>query len=363
MRVVVLGGTGNFGARIVRALQTDSAIELIATGRRALAVPGAESVHSVAVDIAAEDFRARLAALAPDLVIHCIGPFQNQDYRVAKASLDIGAHYLDLADGREFVNGFSAAIHAQAQRSGSVAISGVSTLPALSAAVLDVLCADLAQVESIRCVIAPGQRAPRGAATLAAVFSYLGRPISLWRAGRWQMAWGWMDLKRARLPFGTRWSALCDVPDLALLPERYAPVQEVSFHAALEFRLQHLVLWAFAAACRLGLPLPIEKWAAVLDRMAAIFDPLAGEWGGMQVAVVGTNSMDQRVQRRWSLRAPALHGPEIPTMAAIILARRLASGEQFAPGAFACMGFVRLAEFEPLFAKWGIKAQTQELNV
>lgn len=34
MRVIVLGGTGNFGARIVRALRDDPAIDLLVAGRR-----------------------------------------------------------------------------------------------------------------------------------------------------------------------------------------------------------------------------------------------------------------------------------------------------------------------------------------
>src|SRR5689334_6914781 len=107
MRVVVLGGAGNFGARIVRALRTDPRLDLIAAGRRAQPVAGAEEVESAAVDITTSDFPARLAALRPGLVIHCVGPFQGQDYRVARAALQAGAHYLDLADGRGFVEQFA----------------------------------------------------------------------------------------------------------------------------------------------------------------------------------------------------------------------------------------------------------------
>ena len=34
MRIVVVGGAGNFGARIVRALRADPSIELLVAGRR-----------------------------------------------------------------------------------------------------------------------------------------------------------------------------------------------------------------------------------------------------------------------------------------------------------------------------------------
>jgi hypothetical protein len=80
--------------------------------------------------------------------------------------------------------------------------------------------------------IAPGQRAPRGKATLEAVFSYLGRPFLVWRKGQWRRAWGWMELRETRLDIGGRLAAACDVPDLELFPARYAGVQTVRFSAA-----------------------------------------------------------------------------------------------------------------------------------
>jgi saccharopine dehydrogenase-like NADP-dependent oxidoreductase len=357
MRVVVLGGAGNFGARIVRALHGERGFELVAAGRRAVAVPGAPDVPLAVVDIHHHDFAAQLKALAPDLVIHCVGPFQGQDYRVARAALAADAHYLDLADSREFVAGFSAALNATAVSHGRLAITGASTLPALSTAVIDELARDCASLHSIHTVIAPGQLAPRGAATLAAVFSYLGRPVMHWRNGHWERGWGWMDLKRFDLGFGTRWGALCDVPDLSLLPGRYAGVRTVTFHAALESRFQHLVLWMMAGLRRLGVPLPMQKWAGGLDRMAAAFDFLGGEWGGMQVQVNGFTTAGEPLRRTWTLQAPVMNGPEIPCMAAILLAHRLARGERLPAGAFPCMGLLALPEFASLFTRFGISTR------
>lgn len=60
----------------------------------------------------------------------------------------------------------------------------------------------------------------------------------------------------------------------------------------------------------------------------------------------------------WDLTAPMLHGPEIPTFAAIVLARRWAAGESLPPGAHACIGLVSLAEFQAEFARWNIDSQT-----
>lgn len=361
MRIVVLGGAGNFGARIVRALRADPNIELVVAGRRTAPV-AAEGVPAAIADIGSVDFAQRLKSLTPGLVIHCVGPFQGQDYRVAKAALAAGAHYLDLADGRGSISGFAAAVNTLAVGAGRVAISGASTLPALSAAVVEELRQGLSALDSIDIAIAPGQLAPRGKATLEAVFSYLGRPFAVWRDGQWRRSWGWMQLRPIRLDVGRRLSAACDVPDLELFPDRFAGVRTVQFQAALEFGVQHLALWVLAAIRRIGLPLPVSRWAVALNPLAGLFDPLAAEQGGMRVSVVGIRGSDgARIRRSWQLIAPARDGPEIPCMAAILIARRLARGEVFQSGASACMGWVSLAEFSQEFARWRISTRLEEM--
>jgi saccharopine dehydrogenase-like NADP-dependent oxidoreductase len=242
MRVIVIGGLGNFGSRICKRLAQEPRLEIIATGRRADSAWG--SVKTAMLNTDSPTFAADLKSLAPDLVIHCAGPFQGQNYRVALASMACKAHYVDIADGREFVVGFTTAVGAAARVAGRFAITGASTLPALSSAVVDFLRAPLAEIDSIDVVIAPGQHAPRGAATIAAVLGYAGRSFLCWRNGEWRKVYGWQDLKRQRFSFGSRLSAACDVPDLELFPERYAGVRTVTFRASLEVSLQHYGLWA-----------------------------------------------------------------------------------------------------------------------
>jgi hypothetical protein len=100
-----------------------------------------------------------------------------------------------------------------------------------------------------------------------------------------------------------------------------------------------------AALRRIGLPFPVARWAVSLNRLAGIFDAGAGEKGGMRVSVVGDRTGGGgRVRRTWQLTAPAMDGPEIPCMAANLLARRLARGEVFKSGAFPCIGFLTLSD-------------------
>src|SRR5712692_230954 len=353
MRVVVIGGYGNFGARVCRALAVSPAMEVVTAGRHPERGQGAFDglkLQHARLDHSARDFPAELKRLAPGLVIHCAGPFQSQDYRVALAALAAGAHYLDLADGRQFVARFSHHVHSAARAAQRIAISGASSLPALSSAVIDSLIA-----------IAPGQRAPRGEATIAAVLGYAGRPFK-WRSrGAWRDAWGWQELRRMRFyALGARWAAACDVPDLELFPKRYPGMRTVEFRASLEIGVQQFALWLAALLRRRGVPLPIERWAKPLGRIASWMNVFGGDLAGMLVSLAGRRPDGSRARIEWHLTADAQHGPEIPCMAAILLARKLAQGGVAQPGAFPCMGFLALPEFETEFARWRITTVVKE---
>jgi saccharopine dehydrogenase-like NADP-dependent oxidoreductase len=188
MKVMVLGGYGNFGARISRALAGDDRIQLLVAGRDghqaaalATALPG--RAQAVAVDMHGAGLAQALHNHGVGLLIHTAGPFQGQDYAVARACALAGVHYIDLADGRRFVCDFHRALHAAYVDTGRVAISGASTVPALSSAVVDSLCSGWQRLDTLDICIAPAQTAPRGVATLRAVLSYCGGPIQVWNGG------------------------------------------------------------------------------------------------------------------------------------------------------------------------------------
>lgn len=360
MRTLVLGGYGNFGARIVRALAGDSNIELLVGGRdlaraQALAASVAPPAKGVAIDLHADAFATRLRELGVELLIHTAGPFQQQDYRVALAAAEAGAHYIDLADGRRFVCDFAAQVDAAFQRVQRSAITGASTVPALSSAVIDHLSANWSRLDDIDICIAPAQTAPRGQATMEAVLGYCGEDIEVWCDGRWQARRGWAEPSRvhfARLK--PRRGALCDIPDLELFPARYAGVRRVMFRAALEVPLGQAVFAALAAFRSARLLPRLARFAAPLNRIAGWLDPLGSSLGGMVVRVRG-ESAGRTVARTWHIAADDDHGPEIPCMATILLARRLARGEALPIGARTATSLLALHEFHPEFARWNMQ--------
>jgi hypothetical protein len=365
MRIVVLGGYGNFGARICHALAARGDAEVIAAGRdpdgdRSAARLKA-TIGRARIDLAARNFAGALHDLSPAIVVHCAGPFQGQGYHVAQAAVAAGAHYIDLADGRDFVANFAERMHAPARAAGVLAVSGGSTLPALSSAVIDSVARRLVRINEIRTVIAPGQRGPRGAATLAGFASYAGKPFKWLSGGAWVDAYGWQELQRIRIDgLSARWAAACDVPDLALLPARFPGVETVEFRAALELGIQHFGLWCAAALRRRGVTVPLERWVLALSRLATALNWLGSDRGGMLVSIIGTREDGSRACVEWELTADSNHGPEIPCMAAILLAQKLARGEIATRGAFPCMGFLTLSDFEAEFKRWKIATVIRE---
>lgn len=360
MRTLVLGGYGNFGARICRALASDTGIELVVAGRdaaraQAFADTLGGNASAAGIDCESPDFAQALAALDVGLVIHTAGPFQAQSYAVAQAAAQAGAHYVDLADGRRFVCDFPAAVDDAFQRAGVTGVSGASTVPALSSAVVDHLTSGWRAVHTIDFCIAPAQSAPRGEATLAAVLSYCGAPIRIWRDGRWTHAPGWASpepVTFARLR--PRRGALCDIPDLELFPARYAVRDRVLFRAALEVGITQRAFAVLAALRRAGLLRRPERLAGLLARTGNVFDALGSQLGGMVVRVEGLDADGRPARRAWHIAADHDHGPEIPCMAAILFARRLAAGQALPTGAHTATGLLALSDFAGEFSRWGM---------
>jgi saccharopine dehydrogenase-like NADP-dependent oxidoreductase len=244
-RVLVLGGTGVFGTLLCRRLARVPAIGVIVAARDgeraarlAQSLPAAEAA---AVDLH-RDLPAALLRLRPALVIHCAGPFQEQEYAVARACVAERIAYLDLADGRRFVADITA-LDAEARGAGVAVVSGASSVPAISAAAVRALSADLATLERIAVAILPGNRAPRGAAVVAAILGQAGQRISVREQGRQKIRYGWHDLRRIAVPgLGRRWASVVDVPDLEVFPARWPGLRTSTFHAGLELSLLHLGL-------------------------------------------------------------------------------------------------------------------------
>lgn len=349
--ILVLGGCGFFGARICRALAANASIRLLVGGRdigkaRALAEQsGLPPDQAIAIDANAANLAQLLAAHRVDTVIHTAGPFQGQDYRVARAAIASGANYIDLADGREFVAGITQ-LDTAARERGVLVTSGASSLPALSSAVVDRYLGRFRQLTSIRHGIASGARAP-GLATMRGVFSYCGKPFGRLVDGRMQTTHGWLDLQRHRLsaPVGRRLFGSCDVPDLVLFPARYPGLRTVTFHAGFASAPGHLAVWMGAQLVRFGVLRSLVPLVEPLHAISKWMERYTSDKGGMFVDMEGVGLAGEALKLRWQLLAAQNHGPQIPCGAAIALATKLARGDTMPTGALPCVGLLTVEEY------------------
>jgi len=360
--VLVLGGYGNFGKRICQGL-VRSGVPIIIAGRRiAQAEALAKELREVyphaqtraeLVNIE-RDLAQHLARLKPAVVINTCGPFQGKNYAAAQACIHAGMHYVDLADGREFVTGITA-LDVEAKAASVCVISGASTVPGLSSAVLEHYKDEFAEIESLTFGISPGQKSERGLATTQSILTYLGKPLKP-VSGQECPRYGWQDIHRVRYPeLGWRWMANCDIPDLDLLPSHYG-IHHIRFSAGMENTLVHFGLWAMSWAVRLGLPINLSRRASVLLAMSHWFDQFGTGDGGMHVIIKGKNKEGQPHTRRWFIIALHGDGPHIPCVPAIVLARKLAAGDlTITPGARPCISMVTLEEYLAELKPFAIK--------
>ncbi|WP_233837220.1 saccharopine dehydrogenase family protein [Paraburkholderia sp. ZP32-5] len=349
--ILVIGGYGFFGERICEALARLEGVRLLIGGRdiaRARIVTtrlGLEPSHGIAIDARATELAQRFRDLGVDSVIHTAGPFQRQDYAVARASIAAGANYIDLADGRDFVAGIEQ-LNAEASERGVFVTSGASSLPALSSAVVDRYLSRFSRLDSIRHGIGSGARSP-GLATMQGVFGYCGKPFRRLVDGHWQTARGWLDLRRYPFPepVGNRLLGSCDVPDLDLFPRRYPDVRTVTFHAGFASAPGHLVVWMASQLVRVGLISSILPLAAPLHAISRWLEPFVSDKGGMFVSLEGVGLDGKPQKLDWHLVAARNHGPYIPCGAAIALARKLVRGDSLPRGAMPCVGLLTVEDY------------------
>jgi hypothetical protein len=322
-------------------------------------------VRPAALDCTASDFAGRLLALKAAVVVDSAGPFQARDLSVPRLCAERGIHYIDLADDRERVCGI-VELDSLALQHSALIVSGASTVPALSTAVLDELRVGMERIARVDVGISPGHRAPRGLATVQSILSYCGRPIPGLLARRPATEYGWGGLTRHRYPapVGWRWLSNVDVPERALWPPRYPALENLRYRAGLELGVLHLGLSLLSRLVRAGLIRTLAPHARSMIRVADALDRWASDSGAMHVEVECVSRDAGSVRRRWTLIAERGDGPRVPAIPAALLAKKLLGIEGYAPtrerGARPCAGLLSIAEIESEWRCIAIRTQLVE---
>lgn len=360
----MIGAGGVFGSRLAEGLAR-AGFELVLAGRdlaRAeatatdlrLRIAGAR-VTTVRLDTR-DLTAAELAATGARIIVDAAGPFQGVAPRVARAAIAAGLHYVDQADARDFVAAFPA-LDAAARAAGVVALTGASSTPALSHAVLNALTDGWQRIDSVEAAISPGARAPRGRSVTEAILSWLGRPVRVFEGGAWRERPGWSALERRRFgAAGRRWLSLCETPDLDLLPARFQPTDRAVFLAGLEPAMAHWGAWGLGRLARArdwNLP-ALAPAVIALSKLAA---PFGDDRGAMRVEAMGLDAEGRGTRAVWTLIAPPGVGPHTPGLPALAVVKALAAGRP-GPGARPCVADLSLAEIEAEMVVHGIETTT-----
>ncbi|MDE0129127.1 MAG: DUF4166 domain-containing protein [Gammaproteobacteria bacterium] len=363
LRLLIIGGYGTFGGRLAELLCRERRVSLVIAGRSksaALAfchaLPPGAAREALAVDRNG-DVTRRIEKVNPDIVVDASGPFQSygkDPYRVVKAALATRTHYLDLADSPDFVRGIRQ-FDGAAREQGLVVLSGVSSFPVLSAALVRDLATDFRSIDSITGGIAPSPYAGVGYNVIRAIAGYAGKGIPVRRQGSEETARALRETRRftiappGEIPLFPRKFSLVDVPDLQLLADEWPEVRDVWMGAAPEPSILHWLLRRFAGLVRLGLVPSLAPLARLIHSTAN--NVRWGEHrGGMFVEVGGRDAEGADISRSAHLLAEGHHGLYIPSMAVEAIVRNWLDGRLPTAGARPATAELALSDYARVFA-------------
>ena len=360
MKILIIGGYGVFGGRLAQLLSDEPKLTLFIAGRNldkarqfCAGIRSAAELVPMAID--RSDPAEQLASIKPDILVDATGPFQDYGYKrysLIEAAIAHKIHYLDLADGADFVFGVSQFDEA-AKDAGIFILSGVSSFPVLTAAVLREF-AETMSIETVTGGIAPSPYAGIGLNVMRAVVGYAGSPVQLMRGGKPSAGIGLAESMRytigapGKTPLNSIHFSLVDVPDLRVLPPEHPSMTDIWIGAGPVPEVLHRMLNILAKLrYRLKLPsmLPLSGlfyW--VLNRMK-----FGEHRGGMFVAASGKRGGEPASQS-WHLLAEDDDGPFIPSMAIEGIIRKALDGNKPAAGARPATQALELADYDQLFA-------------
>jgi NAD(P)-dependent dehydrogenase (short-subunit alcohol dehydrogenase family) len=344
--VLIIGGSGVFGAHLCRRLARLGLYIISVGGRnrdKALSLlqelmmidPGCEArfVPTDRNTVTAEELKWHgLAA-----VVDAAGPFQGSPLRLAEAAIEAGIHYIDLSDARDFVARIPS-LDAKAKAAAVAVLTGASSTPALSHAMVHDLTTGWRSIDRIWVSIVPGSwsnlklRPPNapaepGRSVIESILSWAGEPVRVFDDGRWQTQMGWSGHRKVRLGhFGWRRSSLAETPDLDLLAEEFRPRLSARFHAGLELSVMHNGLRLLALLRHWRLLPRLTVFTTALHLCAQGISIYGTKIGGMVVEAEGIDGDGAGMRAEALLTARDGHGPVIPALCAVALLKQIAEG-------------------------------------
>lgn len=375
MKILILGGYGTFGGRLAQLLANDERLILLIAGRSmekadvfCRELPAGAQRVPLFFDRNG-DVEAQIKNINPDLVVDATGPFQDygkNQYQVIKACIVNGVDYMDLADGSEFVKNISQ-FDEQAKAKNIFVLSGVSSFPVLTAAVVRRLSKGFAKINTIKGGIAPSPFAGVGLNVIRAITIYAGKRLPLVRNGKHSYGYALTETMRytiappGYLPLKNTLFSLVDVPDLQVLPELWADLDSIWMGAGPVPEILHRMLIGLSWLVRIRILPSLLPFARLFFFVINVL-----RWGehrgGMFVVVQGIDKDGKQIERSWHLLAEGNDGPFIPSMAVEALVRCSLSGKRPPIGARPATSDLELEDYENIFKTRTIYTGQREEN-
>lgn len=367
-KLLIIGGYGNFGGRLAGLLADFPELTLFIAGRslhkakRFVAANGGPATM-IPVEFDRDgNVSEQIKKLRPQVVIDASGPYQaygNRPYRVAEAAISVGAHYLDLADGTDFVLNISS-VNDDAMTENVFVLSGASTCTVLTSAVARHLSSDFIRVDSVAGGVSPSPYAGLGKSVARAVAQYAGKPVTVWRDGELVSDIAFTSTSRftitppGYLPMPPMTFGLIDVPDLQLLADIDKTVGNTWFGVAATPTLYPTLFRILARAVERGV---LPSLARIAGFMHFVMNRISwGEHrGGMFMEVSGTDLRGRDTRRSWHLIAEGDDGPTVPVLAAYLIIRNCLDGHFPRAGARPAKDVLNLADYDSMFERLNIR--------
>ncbi len=236
--VLVLGGYGRCGSRLVTLLSSDPGINCISAGRN----PPANVQNKNVIALDANDRGSLKSTLANniDFVVNVCGDLEKNGVAIAQVCMESGVHYVDMGAGQEYSTGFLK-LNRQAAKNKVCLVTNAGASPVLSTVLADHLTKEFERITEIQVAYAPGNRSVGSRSSLYDLLKNIGKKIRIKEKGRWQDVHIWSRSEKINFPkpVGPRRLFLYEAIELETFPSRYS-ANTVTFSTGFELSLFNL---------------------------------------------------------------------------------------------------------------------------
>jgi len=360
LTVLLIGGYGTFGRRIVTRLATEPDLHIVVAGRnlRKAKEICADLQHK-AITLSPLRFD-RTRAIAPqvkqhfDVIIDASGPFQSYtDEAIADYCIAHNIAYFDISDDRAFC------ARIMTKTSSAPLITGLSTYPVLTAAAAKAAAEHFSIMTKIEAGISPAPATDMGRSVVEAVASKAGQPMTALEGGEIKSVAAMTQTRRLGMAapgasiIGNVLFSCADAPETDALPRLFPDLEDIWCGAGPRPAWLHRLFILMAKMRAMKLLPNIDLFSGLMHRVQNAL-PARDDRGAMCVYIHGRDLEGAPQTRSWHLIARGESGPHIPALPAVILIETLLRGGSLPPGAQYGSDLLELSDFDVRFANLDI---------